>query len=500
MFGASGITDAYLIAMIIPSLFIGTISTAFAGPFITVYGSYIAKGENDKAWQMCNTIISFFIIFFSILFIILFVFTSSFVHLVAPTYSGEIMILTVNLTRMLLPTVIFSSLLSILIGINNANHSFIAPASNGLISNILIILSIYSLGILWGVYGLVAGVTLGVLAQFLLQSLSARKCGLRYKFNMDLRDQGIRQVLTLIPPFVFSAAIAQINLLVDRTLATRLPAGAVSALYFSNKLVSLPNSILAGAVAMVALPTLIKAASTSNWVSLVEAMVKAIRLILFVILPAAMGIYVLRVPLVQILFQHGAFTINDTHLTASTVSYMLGTLVFGSIVSLMGNVYLATRKVLPAVIMATFALVVNILLSLILVQYMQQRGLALANTISAFVNLILQFSGLFSVLKLHEKTDIPIKAFSLFVIKVIVSSVTMGIVVYLVNNYLEFTIIGKSIISKVCISIVLGVLSYLFMTLVFKLKEADDVVGLVLNRIKIFVTTKVMRKTRRNDS
>ena len=133
MFGASGITDAYLIAMIIPSLFIGTISTAFAGPFITVYGSYIAKGENDKAWQMCNTIISFFIIFFSILFIILFVFTSSFVHLVAPTYSGEIMILTVNLTRMLLPTVIFSSLLSILIGINNANHSFIAPASNGLI-------------------------------------------------------------------------------------------------------------------------------------------------------------------------------------------------------------------------------------------------------------------------------------------------------------------------------------------------------------------------------
>ena len=173
---------------------------------------------------------------------------------VAPSYQGEQLALAVELTRILLPSMLFGTLMGVLVGINNVNNSFLAPSLIGLVANVITIVSIFILGSFWGIYGLAVGSFLGILGQFLIQLPSAYKHGLRFRFEIDFSHPGLRETLHLVATFVLSAATSQVNLIVDRTLATGLLAGIVSSLYFANKLVFLPQNIFTGAVVMVVFP------------------------------------------------------------------------------------------------------------------------------------------------------------------------------------------------------------------------------------------------------
>ena len=472
MFGASGTTDAYLVASIIPTFFSGTLSGSLTSTFITVYAGYLAKGEEEKAWRTTNIIFSFFIILLGAMGILFFTATPWIVHLIAPSYTGSRLSLTVELSRIMLPNLFFGGLLGILVGVNNAHHSFLAPSSIGLISNIFIIGSIFTLGRSWGILGLAAGASLGVLGQFLLQLPSARKHGFHYRFLLDWRDPGVREIFTLVTPFIVSAMVAQVNLIVDRTLATGLPAGRVSALYFASKLVLLPQVIFTGAVSMVVYPLLVNAAALEDWPCLVEGLNRAVRLLLLVIFPAVVGLIVLRVPLVELLFQHGVFDAADTRVTAQTVPYLLGVLFTGSFVTILINVYFAMKKMVAAVVTGVIALLVNIALSLILVRFMQQRGLALANSFSGLTNLVLLFLGFFVVLKLQKKASLPYRALSLFVLQVGAVGSVMGVAVYFANEILLGRWSGlRGLILSTVLSILVGLGVYLLLTYFFRVEE-----------------------------
>ncbi|AFM43126.1 integral membrane protein MviN [Desulfosporosinus acidiphilus SJ4] len=483
-FGASGMTDAYLVAAIIPTFFSGTISGSLTSTFITVYASYLAKGEEEKAWRTTNIVFSLFILLLGALGTIFFLFAPFIVHLIAPSYAGSRLNLTVELTRIMLPNLFFGGLLGILVGVNNAHHSFLAPSSIGLISNVFIISSIFTLGRFWGIYGLAAGSVLGVLGQFLLQLPSARKHGFHYRFLLDFYDPGVREMFTLLTPFIVSAAVAQVNLIVDRTLATGLPAGRVSALYFASKLVLLPQTIFSGAVGMVVYPLLVNAAALEDWPRLVEGLNRAVRLLLLVIFPAVIGLYVLRFPLVQMLFQHGVFDTEDTRITAETVPYLLGVLLTGSMVGMLVNVYFALKKMVVAVGTGAMALLVNIFLSIILVRLLQQRGLALANSLSGLTNLILLFLGFFVVLKLQKKAPLPYRALVVFALQILAAGGLTGVVVYFANTLLHGYWAGfKGLILSTLLSVLAGLLVYLVLTYVFRVEEVCKGIAWVRRKV-----------------
>jgi len=485
MFGASMTTDAYLVASVIPTFFSGTISGSLTSTFITVYAGYLAKGEGEKAWRTANIIFSFLILALGVMGILFFIFTPAIVQLIAPSYTGNSLILTVELSRIMLPNLFFGGLVGILVGVNNAHHSFIAPSSIGLISNVFIIGSIFTLGREWGIRGLAVGATLGALGQFLLQLPSARKHGFHYRFSLDWSDPGVREIFTLVTPFIFSAMVAQVNLIVDRTLATALPAGRVSALYFAAKLVLLPQAIFTGAVSMVVYPLLVNAAALEDWPRLMEGLNRAVRLLLLVILPSVVGIYVLRVPLVKMLFEHGAFNETDTMMTAQIVPYLLGVVFTVSFVTILVNVYFALKKMIVAVGTGAIALLVNIALSLILVRFMQERGLALANSLSGLTNLVLLFLGFFVVLKLQKKTSLPYRALSLFVLQVGAAGSIMGVSVYLTNEILVGRWSGlQGLILSTVLSVLVGLVVYLIFTYVFQVEEVRKGIGWGIEKLK----------------
>lgn len=476
-FGASRITDAYLIALIIPNIIIDTVKVSITTTFITVFTGYLTKGKLEEAWSVTNIIISVFAVFLIVLMVIGIIVSPELVHLIAPSYIGQTFSLTVQLTRILIPTILFGGLVGILVGINNSFYSFVAPSGIGLISNVTTIIGIFTFGRIFGIYGLAVGSLLGVVAQFVLQIPSARKCGFRFKMVFNLQNPGVREMLRLVVPFTLSSVVGQLALIIDRTLATGLPAGSVSVLYYANKLVMLPYAIFTGAIGTVIFPHLVKAAAMKDWNSLANGMNKAVRLLTLVLFPAAVGIFVLRIPLVQLLFQRGVFTLTQTIITSDTVPYMLGTLVFGALVSIVTSIFFALKKMLIPVITGVLAIGFKIALSLLLIGSMKERGLALADSSVHIINFTLLCLALIFVEKLHLKASLRINELMKYVGKVLISSAIMGLVLWLVYRKTYCMTDPSHLILINLIGIIaIGLFTYLVMAYLLKIDEVKGTI------------------------
>ncbi|WP_141604626.1 murein biosynthesis integral membrane protein MurJ [Terrilactibacillus laevilacticus] len=472
MFGASSNTDAYFVAMMIPSLFISTISSSITSTFVTVYSGYIVNKDIYQAQKSSNVILTSLFIILGLLYFILMFFTPTVVSLFAPDYSLQKLDLTSDLTRILLPNLLFGGLLGILTGINNSNGSFIAPASVGLILNIVVIISTFTLGEIWGIYGLALGTTLGIVAQFILQIPSAYKHGLRYKFIIDLHDPGFREVFKMVLPFILAASVGQLNTIIDRSFATSLSDGVVTALYFAGKITFLPQIIFSGAVSMVALPLLAKYVSLKDWDNTVKSLINGIRLLVLLLIPSAVIIILLNVPIVEILFQRGSFTTSDKDMTASLMPYILGAMFFGGIVGLLNNIYFAMKHTKYLVLTSIIGVVIKLLMSYLLINSMKQWGLVLADSISGFTIMLMQIVGLFTVLKFHKRTSIPFKDIFNFIKNIIISSMLMFIIIYFVNKF-TLNILSDDIllIIKVVLLTILGLTVFLVGLYFLKVSE-----------------------------
>lgn len=466
-FGATLETDACLIAMIIPGLFTGFIQGSITSTFITVYSGYLTADLREEGWRMTNSVLTFLGLASALIVIICFIGTSKLVHLTAPGYKGEQLVLAVELTRILLPSIIIVSLIGILIGVNNAHNSFLAPSLIGTAANTVTIAGILTLGSVWGIHGLAAGTLLGVLAQLLIQIPSARKHGLRFRFLLDFSNPGLREMLWLVTPFCMVTVAGQINIIIDRVFASRLEEGIVSSLYFANKLTFLPQNIFVTAVGMVVFPVLTRAASRQDWAEMITGFKLSVRLLSLVLLPSAMGIFLLRYPLVKLLFEHGAFTSENTVITTGTVAYYLGALYFGGMAIMAANIFFALKRMTIAVGAGILTVIINIFLCLILINPLQHRGLALANSLSACAYLLVLIIGIYAVLRKQNIRLNPLAGLGAFLIKVLLAVAGMSLAVSLLLPAFEGWITGKfSILAEIfctlsAAGLVYGLLVYL---------------------------------------
>jgi putative peptidoglycan lipid II flippase len=484
-FGATWQTDAFFIALTIPNLFIALVMTSLTKTFITVYSGYLAKEQTEDGWRMANVLLSFLGLLMSALVVAFALKTASLVHLFAPGFTGEQLALAVRLTRILLPCLLLGSLMGVLTGINNAHHSFLAPSLIGVAANVIMIGSIFILGAFWGIYGLAVGVLLGVAAQFFMQIPSACRNGLRFHWELDGRNPGLRETMRLAAPFVLSAAANQINLIVDRVLATSLPAGFVSALYFANKLIFMPYYIFAAAIGMVVFPLLTRAAALRKWGELGAGFQQGVRLLTLIIFPAGLGIFALRLPLVRLAFQHGAFTAASTSLTAGTIGYFLGALYSWALVDVVVNVFFALKKIILPVVMSIVAVIVNIGLSLWLIHPLEQRGLALANSLSSLVHLVLLTGCLCLVLHREAEGLKPLQGLTKFFGQVIVAATGMYLGLWGFLQVAAARFPGpKGLVITVAGALVLGLLVYGFLLHLLKNEEMSRARESILRKVR----------------
>jgi len=299
--------------------------------------------------------------------------------------------LTVFLTRLMFPYIFLISLVALCMGILNSLKRFASPAASPILLNLSIVFGAVVLTRYFteSTIAVAIGVLVGGMLQLLLQVPFLIKEGMLPRLNFNWRHPALKSLTLLMLPSVYGAAVYQINVLVITLLASFLPNGSVSYLWYADRLSEFPLGIFSIAVATATLPTLADHVAKKDMISFRKTTNFSLRLAFLIDLPAAAGLFMLSELIVNILFQRGRFSHEATIATANALKMFTLGIPFVSGVRNLVPAFFALKSPKIPVLVATVALIVNAIMATILMQYLLHCGLALSLSISAIVNFLL---------------------------------------------------------------------------------------------------------------
>ncbi|MEA3486232.1 MAG: murein biosynthesis integral membrane protein MurJ [Thermodesulfobacteriota bacterium] len=423
-FGAGLATDAFFVAFRIPNLLRrlfaeGSLTIAF----IPVFTGYL-KRSKKQAIELAGiafTLLSIILVLVSVAGILL---SPWIVRIMAPGFADvpDKYALTVFLTRLMFPYIFFISLVALCMGILNSFRHFAAPALAPVILNICMIAAAFLLKDCFEepVISLAVGVIVGGVLQLAMQFPFLLKVGVRLKPNFHFNHPGMKRIGVLMLPAVFGAAVYQASIFINTILASFLPGGSVSYLYYADRVVQLPLGVFAMAVGTASLPSFAEQVTEGNYEELKNTISFSLRLILFVTIPAMVALIVLRVPIISVLFQRGQFDVASTVFTAQALLYYAVGLWAFSCIRVVVSAFYAMQDTRTPVKIAVAALLVNVIMSIILMFPMKHAGLALATSIASAVNIVV-----LAVILRRKVGRFLKKSFWTSVLKTILASVVM---------------------------------------------------------------------------
>ena len=341
MFGASMFADAFIAAFRIPNLLRdlfaeGALSTAFTTTFTKTW----QKDGPAEAWRIAQLVLSTLILILGLICIAGMIAAPLVVTVIGGGFDdvpGKLD-LTIRLTRLLFPFILFVSIAAVVMGMLNARNIFGIPASASTVFNIVSIISgallawLFEPQVNWihphfgmrAVYGWSLGVLIGGLAQLGMQLPSLWRLGFRPRWKLDFRDPALQAVMLLMIPSIIAGSGVQINVLVNSRFASSIP-GAMSWLYYAFRLVQLPIGIFGVAIATVTLPAVARQHAMEDLQAFGKTVEEALRFGFYLTLPASVGLAVVAYPVIQLIYQHGTFTAHSTEQTSLALqAYTVG--------------------------------------------------------------------------------------------------------------------------------------------------------------------------------
>ena len=477
-YGASMYSDAYLVSMNIPLVILNIIGMALSTILIPMYCE-INKNHGDKqALKFINNIINIVIVICIILSIIGIIFTEPIVKLFAIGFKGNTFKVAVDFTRVLLISMTFTALSYIMTAYLQIKNNFTIPGLISVPKNIIIIISII-ISVKYNPYIMIWGTLIGILSELLFQLPFAIKENYKYEFYINIKDDFIKKSILLSIPVLIGVSVNQINTMVDRTLASTLTEGSISALNYANKLTGFVWTLFITSISSVIYPMLSKLVTEDNKEEFKQFIKKSVNSIIILVLPISIGAIVLANPIVKLLFQRGAFDSNATNMTAIALAmYSIGMLGSG-LRELLGKVFYSLKDTKTPMINGMISMVINILLNLILIKYLKIVGLAISTSIAFIICAIMLFISLNKKIGYFEQDKIIITF-----LKSMVASFIMGITVYFIYN--KLIILRLSEFICLIISIFMGVIVYGILLIAFKVDEINLLKDIFKQKINRF--------------
>jgi putative peptidoglycan lipid II flippase len=325
-----------------------------------------------------------------------------------------------------------------------------------------------------GIDGLAIGAVIGAGLHLSIQVPGLIKLGAHYSARLSLHDPGVRQVLRLMAPRVLGLATVQLNFLVETILASGLGTGAVSALNYAWRVMLLPQGVVAQSVAIAAFPTFSDQYARGQLDHLRSALSATLRVILFIAIPAAIGMLVLRVPLIQLLFERGQFQDTSTELVATALGFYALGLIGHSGIEILTRAFYGMHDTRTPVALGVVSLLVNLGLSLALINVLGIAGLALANTIAALTEMTLLALVMRSRLKGLDDRGIVVTT-----LKTLVASLLMALVV---EGFLAVTN-DSGAVARGLGSMVIGAGAFAGATWLLRVEELQSLLGMLYRRV-----------------
>jgi len=484
-FGTRAAADAFYVAFRIPNLLRRLLAEgSLTMAFVPVFTEYLKKSR-EEGKRVADIVFTYLSLLLVLVVVVGIIFAPWIVKAIAWGFEGapEKFVLTVYLTRLMFPYIFLVSLMAFIMGVLNTLKIFGPPAASPIFLNLGIIAgaAIFSRWCDEPAAGLAVGVLVGGLMQLLLQVPWLLREGMFPRFNFDYKHPALKRIGLIMIPSVYGGAVYQLNVLVITLLASFLPSGSVSYLWYADRVNEFPLGLFAVAVATAILPTLSDHAADKKHVEFKNTLNYGLRIALTESIPAMIGIWLLAEPIIRVLFQRGQFQTESTIGTAGALRYLALGIPFITGVRNIVPAYYAMKDAKTPVLVATIALIVNAICSFTLMKYMLHRGLALSIAISAAVNffiLIYLFRrrhGLMGGKKLLSS-----------VIKTTISSGSIVLIVLSAKKYLGFfeNVSQWTEVYQLFLVILASIVAYLILLSIIAKEEFAHFKSLVLQKLK----------------
>lgn len=392
-FGAGSVTDAFFVAFRIPNILRrllaeGALSTAM----IPVFTEYASIRDRSELVRMLRAVLGLALLALTVTSVLGVLGAPSIVSVIAPGFTSDPLqtSLTVFLTRVMFPYLLLVGLAAMATGVLNTHERFFAGAIGPAVLNLGMIGAVLLLArhLEPPILSLAIGVLIGGVGQLLVQLPGLSACGLLVGPSSELRHPAIARISRLLLPAVFGLAAVQVMVFVNTLLASLLPLGSISYLYYADRVMEFPLGVFGIALASASLPVMSRQAATRDHRALADTLNFAVRLALYVSLPATVGLVMLRTPIVRVLFERGRFGPAETSATADALAwYAVGLAAFAGS-RIVAQSFYALGEAGTAVRWGIVSIAANVVAAMALMGPLGHAGLAGASSVGAYVNLV----------------------------------------------------------------------------------------------------------------
>jgi putative peptidoglycan lipid II flippase len=366
---------------------------ALGSAFIPAFTGFITRKDREGAWRLASGVINLVFLVLILISSLAWVFAPQIVRdglfLLVPDADPVQEQLTIQLLRIMLPSVVIFGISGLVMGILNAHQIFLIPAIAPAMYSIGMIIGTLVFPAGWGIRRLAAGAVLGAFLHLVVQLPRLLRLSDRvYHFYLGLRNRAVVEVFRLMGPRLLGVAIVQLNFIVNTVIALAQPAGSVSAITLAFSLMLMPQVAIAQSAAIASLPTFSAQVALGRLDEMRGSLASTLRAVLLLAIPASAGLILMRVPLIQVLYERGAFTARSTELVAWALLWYAAGLVGHALVEILSRAFYALHDTRTPVIVGVITMGLNIVFSLLFselfsrIGWMPHGGLALANSLA----------------------------------------------------------------------------------------------------------------------
>lgn len=476
-FGTTMDRDAYFAAVVVPGYISVVLLGSLTVTFVPIFIEYETKKSKAEAWIVASIFINLTFLVLFVISCIGFIFAKQLISVTAPGFKGEELSLTAALLRIILPTIIFGGLTNLLSSIYYAEHRFLRPAITPIINAILILLFVVLFSDYWGIRSLAFGCLMGTVVSFLIVVPILFKEG-RYHFSLDFRNEGVRQVIRVMAPLVLAGLFYRAGTLIQRMIASTLPTGSISYLGYADRIAHILGGVATLGISTTIFPVMARSWAEKDLAQVREYFAKGIRIIMLITFPIMAIFAAIRVPIIQMVFQRGAFVRKDTLAVANvTLILLAGPFICGGLGNVVWKGFYISQKTKVASLLGVTYTSIYVLLAYFLAKSFSFVGLAWASTIGWVIAILMGMIGMKFIYKgINGRTVLV--GFG----AILMSSVLSGILVFCCFKLLPGM---YSLPVRVIVAGSIGLTAYTWLTVyIFKLNEAVSFKTKVLGTLR----------------
>jgi putative peptidoglycan lipid II flippase len=484
-FGTGLAADAFYVAYRIPNLLRELLAEgSMSAAFIPVFTETLTKESRESARNLANAVFARLLAILIVLTVLGVIFAPYVVKVVAWGWAyraeHDKYVLGVTLTRIMFPYLLFIGLAALAMGMLNSLRSFLTPALSPVMLNVMtisaVVVSIRFMS--EPIFGVACGVVLGGMCQFLIQVPALKKQGMMIRPQFEPSHPGVWKIGKLALPIFVSSSVNQLNIFIGTIFASFLATGSITYLFYGMRFIHFPLGIFGVAIATAVLPTMSAQAARGETADFRETLSLGLRLVFFIMFPAMTGLISLRVPIVNLLLEHGRFDHLSTQgVSTALLYYAVGLWAFAG-VRIVSQAFYALQDTKTPVKIAVAALITNILLSAAFLSWTElaHGGLALATSLASMLNISV------STVMLRKKIGrMDGRRIARSLLKIVPASIVTGMIGWWVSKMPVWGSTGNTLYKAevLCGSIAVSVLFYVIAMWIFRSEELKFMWGMV---------------------